>query len=91
MRRRRGVADQAGGDCQQGAQGVGGGLGQPRVVVEGEQPEPGEQVRGDRDGDAPGLVEREVVRRQPFQAEVFGTFDDGFHLGVVTVERVQFR
>lgn len=37
-----GVADQAGGDVQQGAQSVGGGLGQLGVVVEGEQPEPGE-------------------------------------------------
>lgn len=43
-----GVADQAGGDVQQGAQGVGGGFGQLRVVVEGEQSEPGEQVGGDR-------------------------------------------
>jgi hypothetical protein len=31
-----GVTDQAGGDVQQAAQGVGGGLGQCRMVVEGE-------------------------------------------------------
>jgi hypothetical protein len=37
-----GVADQAGGDVQQVAQGVGGGLGQFLVVVEGEQPQQGD-------------------------------------------------
>src|SRR3954447_13827885 len=33
------------------------------VAVEGEDLQPGDQVRGDRGGDAPGLVDGELARR----------------------------
>jgi hypothetical protein len=51
-------ADQAGAGVQEPvAQGLGFGLGQ--VPGQAEQPEPGQQVAGDRDGEVPGLVDLE--------------------------------
>lgn len=57
-----GAADQAGGHVEQGATQNGGtGPTQALVVVEGKQPQPGEQVTGDGHDHAPCLVEREGV------------------------------
>lgn len=87
-----GSAHEAGGGVEQRpAQDGGAGSAQLLVVVEGQQPQPGEQGAGDGHGGAPGLVERQGVAGQPTQPEVFAVLDRGLDHRVVAVEGVQLR
>src|SRR5450755_1680793 len=57
-------------------------LGSGEVAVEGEQPEPGEQVAGDRRGLAPGGADLVVPGRQVPQAGCLAAADPGLDSGL---------
>jgi hypothetical protein len=61
------------------------------IAVEGEQPEPGDEVCGDSDDLDPGLVDGVLARREPVQPGVFGGLDAVLDAGVGTVSSLEER